>query len=460
MMIKDKNILILGLGISGVSSAKALKKLGANIIICDSKTEEKLSDYISQLNNIEINFKLGVNKIDLDRIDFIVKSPGVPLEVPILKDAIEKNIEVVTDIELAYRICNNKFIALTGTNGKTTTTTLVGEILKASGRIVHVTGNIGVGILWEVVNSAEDDIFVIETSSFQLESTQFFKPDISVIINITPDHVSWHKGFDNYVNAKKKIFRNQDLSDYTILNYDDEILNNLEDEISSKIIYFSQKQKLDYGVYVDGEEIIINNGKEKIALMKHKDIKIPGRHNLENSLASIAVSWIMGIDLNTLAETLRGFEGVEHRLEYVDTINSVKFYNDSKGTNPDSSIQALETIEAPIILIAGGYDKGSDYTDFIKSFNGKVTSLILLGETKKKFKNCAISLGFNNIYIVESMKEAVDKSFEISKINDTVLLSPASASWDMYNSFEERGKDFKKCVNCLRGLNNGQKGVK
>lgn len=448
--LKGKRVLILGLAISGVSTAKALEKLGANVIISDSKQKEELKDYIEQLENINVEYLLGTNDVDLSEIDLVVKSPGIPLTVPILEKARELNIEVVTDIELAYRISKNKFIAITGTNGKTTTTTLTGEVVKNAGLTCHVTGNIGVGILWEVVNSKKDDIFVIEASSFQLDSTKEFKPKISAIINITPDHLNWHKTFDKYAYAKKKIYVNQDHDDYTILNYDDPILRQASKEVNSNLVFISVNHQLDKGIYVENENIVINDGKEVITVMPTKEVRIPGKHNLENALVSLAIGWIMEIDLETIKDTLRSFEGVEHRLEYVDNINGISFYNDSKGTNPDASIKAIEAVNSPLIVIAGGMDKGSDFEDFIKRFNNKVKALILLGETANKIKETAISLGFNNIYIVETMKDAVTKGYQIGNRGDNVLLSPACASWDMYKSYEERGRDFKSAVFGLR----------
>lgn len=450
MELKGKNVLILGLAVSGVSTAKALNKLGSKITVTDMKTEEELKEQLLELKDIDICFVLGSNNVDLSEIDLIIKSPGIPLDIPIIKSALDNNIEVVTDIELAYRISKNKFIAITGTNGKTTTTALTGNMMNKAGLKNHVTGNIGVGILWETVNADEKDIFVIEASSFQLESTKYFKPNISVITNITPDHLNWHKTFDNYVEAKKKVLKNQGEDDYTILNYDDLLLREMGKDIKSNLIYFSANNKLEKGVYVDDYQIIINDGKKITKVMDSRDIRIPGKHNLSNALAAVSIGWATGIETEVIASSLREFEGVEHRIEFVDNISGVKFYNDSKGTNPDSSIKAIEAINKPIILIAGGMDKGSDFGEFIDSFNDKVKALVLLGETKEKIKDAAISKEFNNIYIVSSIEEAVNKSFELAVPNDNVLLSPACASWDMFKSYEERGRIFKQAVKNLR----------
>jgi len=455
MNIKDKRVLILGLGISGVSTAKALTKLGAKVTISDINPEEELKDRIDEIKDMNLNLYLGTNDVPLDDIDLIVKSPGIPLTIDIIKEANKRNIEVITDIELAYRICPERnFIAITGTNGKTTTTTLIGELFEGAGIKTHVSGNIGVGIMWDLVNSNDEDVFVIETSSFQLESTKHFKPKVSVIINVTPDHLNWHKTYENYINAKKKVFINQTKNEYTVLNYDDQLLRKIGEEVNSNLIWFSVDNKLSKGAYIDDGYVVINDGEKIHRILKTDEIKILGKHNLENVLASVSVGWIMGLDMHIMANVIKNFKGVEHRIEYVDTIKGVKFYNDSKGTNPDASIKAVLAVSPPIILIAGGKDKGSEFDEFIESFGDRVKSLVLLGETKEKIKATAIKYGFNNIHMVKNMKEAVYKSFELSQPGDSILLSPACASWDMYSNYEVRGRDFKDSVKSLKEAKN------
>ncbi|NLV76265.1 MAG: UDP-N-acetylmuramoyl-L-alanine--D-glutamate ligase [Tissierellia bacterium] len=451
MDLKDKNVLVLGLGISGVSTVKALDKLGVNMVISDTKSQEELKDYIDEIKDIDVKYVLGTNKVLLEDIDLIVKSPGVPLDLQIIKEAKTKDIEVITDLELAYRINPNRnIIAITGTNGKTTTATLTGEYFKKAGYNTYVMGNIGVGVLWNMINSRDDDIFVIEASSFQLENTYEFKPKISLILNITPDHLNWHKTFKNYVNAKKKIFKNQGKDEYTVLNYDDPLLRDMKDEIKSNLIWFSVDKELSKGIYIEDGYIVIDDGNEIKKVVKTEEIKILGKHNLENALASVAVGWIMGLDIDIIRDVLKTFPGVEHRIEYVDTIDGVKFYNDSKGTNSDASIKAIEAVSSPIILIAGGMDKGTEFDDFILSFNGKVKALVLLGETKEKIKETAYKYGFEKVYLVKDMEEAVRKSFQLANRGDNILLSPACASWDMYHSFEARGEHFKGIVSSLK----------
>lgn len=447
MNIKNKKVLVLGMGITGISTIKALFKLGAKIVVSDTKSEEDIKDILDNVNYIPIEKHLSTDDFDLEGIDLVIKSPGIPPYANLVKKAIEKDIEVITDIELAYRVSNNKnIIAITGTNGKTTSTILIGEILKKAEKQTHVVGNIGTGIMDKILESDLNDVFVAELSSFQLEHTASFKPKIGLITNITPDHLDWHGNFESYKYAKFKIFKNQDYNDYLILNYDDMILRELKNKVKSKIIYFSVKEKLDEGIFIDGDDIKICLNNDSFHLMKWRDLKIIGNHNLENALGCIGIAIAMNIDRKIIKEVLESFHGVEHRLEFVATKNGLTFYNDSKGTNPDASIKAIEAVKEPIILIAGGYDKGSNFEEFINSFNGKVKALILLGQTHEKIRNAALSKNFNTIYVVSNMKEAVETSFKLGTEGDNVLLSPACASWGMYNNYEERGKDFKNQV--------------
>ncbi len=447
MDLSNSRVLVLGLGITGLSTVKALHKLNAQIIVSDSKKEEELEDFFQKIDGIFVEKYLNTIDIPLEDIDLIIKSPGIMPTNPIILNARNRNIEVITDIELAYRISpTDNIIAITGTNGKTTTTALVGEIFKKAKYKTYLAGNIGVGILADMINAEKEDVFVVEASSFQLEDTIHFKPRVSLITNITPDHLDWHSTLDNYIGAKKKVFKNQGKNDYTVLNFEDTFLRQFEEEIDSKLIWFSANSVLDKGVFVEGDYIVIKDENINERVIPTGELKILGKHNLENALASVAIACAMGVDLSSIREVLKEFPGVEHRIEYVKEIRGIAFYNDSKGTNPDSTIKAIEALNGPIILIAGGYDKGSDFDDLIKSFNGKVKDLILMGETKEKIKETALKLNFINVHLVDNMKEAVNLAYKLGKEKDNVLLSPACASWDMYNSFEERGKDFKNAV--------------
>ncbi len=444
--MKNKRVLVVGLGMTGVASIKALNELGATIYAYDAQSKEKMSKALDELKGIDVMYYFDSLDFDTSNIDYAIKSPGIKFETPVMQKLINSNIKIIGDLEAGFLTTNNKFVAITGTNGKTTTTTLIGEIIKNSNKKCIVTGNIGSGAFYDSYISEKDEILVVEASSFQLESTYTFKPFVSIITNLTPDHLDWHKTEDNYYRAKFKIAVNQDNNDYCILNFEDDTIKNYLDLLHTNILYFSSEHILENGIYVENNNIVYNYNGEKSIVMNVDDIFIVGKHNLENVLASCAAAKLLGIENDTIMETVKGFKGVEHRLEYVNTYRGVKFYNDSKGTNPDASIKAVKGVKKPIILIAGGYDKDSEYDEFINAFDDKVKALILLGQTKEKIKECALKYGFKNIYMVENMNEAVNLSYDISEEGDTVLLSPACASWGMYPNYEVRGKDFKERV--------------
>ncbi len=450
MKLKGKKVLVTGLGISGIAAIKALDILGADIAVTDMKKEEELGEALKEIENIEVEKILGSNDVDLDSIDMILKSPGMPPNLNIFKEAREKGIEILTDIELAYRISDARFVCITGTNGKTTSTMLTGEVFSRAYEKVYVTGNVGVGILSKAKELLDDEsIFIIETSSFQLEDTKEFSPAVSLITNITPDHLDWHGSYENYIAAKAKIFRNQTENEFTVFNHEDKVLRELSSEVKSELLYFSDTEKVK-GVYVSDGKIIWNTGDSEETVMKTEEINIPGRHNLQNIIGVIAVSKAFGIDSETIREAVMNFSGVEHRLEFVEEIDGVKYYNDSKGTNVDSTIKAIEGLEKPINLIAGGKDKGGEFDELIEAFDGKIEEMILLGETAQKIEDTARKHGFTNIVRVKDMKEAVKEASEKAKPGYTVLLSPACASWDMYKSYEVRGEDFKNNVKSLK----------
>lgn len=446
MELKNKNILLVGLAKTGTSTVKKLSELGAKIIVNDIKSELDLEDIIAELNGYDVEYILGKHIEDVNSIDLAIVSPGVPLDLEFIKNLKENKIEVIGEVELSYRLSNGIFIGITGTNGKTTTTTLVGEIFKSAKKDTYVVGNIGNPVIDTIDKSNKESVLVTELSSFQLESTKYFKPRVCAILNITPDHLNRHKTMENYINAKSKIFEKQDEKDFTILNYDCPNTKKLSSKCSGRVVFFSRKEILQEGVFVDGENIVIKLKNINTILMNKNEISIPGNHNLENALAAIAIAVVSDLDLNIVKNILKTFGGVEHRLEFVREINDIKFVNDSKGTNPDASIKAIEAYDSPIVLIAGGMDKKSDFTEFIKSFDGKVKELVLLGETADIIEKTAKKEGFNKCCKVKTMKDAVKKSYDLAKSGYIVLLSPACASWDMYESYEVRGADFKNEV--------------
>ena len=378
-------------------------------------------------------------------------SPGVPLDLPFILKLKKENIEIIGEVELAYRLSNNPiFVGITGTNGKTTTTSLVGEIFKADKKDTYIVGNIGNPVIDTVETTDENSYLITELSSFQLESIVDFKPKVASILNFSPDHLNRHHTMENYVEAKANIFKNQDENDFAILNYDDEQVRALSSKCKGNIIFFSRKEKLEKGVYLDENNNIVIDIDEKIVLLNKKELSLPGAHNLENCMAAIAMSYVCNVDLETLKHVLRTFKAVEHRLEYVRTLNDIKFVNDSKGTNPDSTIKAITSYENPVILIAGGYNKESDFNELLEIGKENVKALVLMGETADIIEQCAKEKNYKTIIRVNNMREAVEASYNLAEGGDVVLLSPACASWDMYKSFEARGCDFKDNVNNLK----------
>jgi UDP-N-acetylmuramoylalanine--D-glutamate ligase len=452
MCIENKKILVIGLGVSGVACVKGLNELKAQIFVYDESPEEKLSERLKELEGIKAEYHFALDDFSVEDIDLAIKSPGIKYEMPLIQELISKNVKVISDIEAAYMINKAMIVSITGTNGKTTTTTLIGEIVKESGRKYKLTGNIGYGMFYDALKAEKDEILVAETSSFQLAGTYKFKPHISVLTNITPDHLDFHHTYENYVEAKFNNVKNQDKDDFAILNYEDETIRNYSKNIRAKILFFSADRILDNGIFVDNGEIIYKDKDNTVFIVKVDDIFIPGKHNIENALAAVGACIAIGIKSEIIAHVLKAFKGVEHRLEFSGEYKKVKFYNDSKGTNPDASIKAVQGIDKPIILIAGGYDKKSQYDEFIKSFDNKVKALVLLGETADAIEKCSGKYGFNNIYRVSTMDEAVKKCFELSCEGDNVVLSPACASWGMYPNYEVRGRDFKERVKYYGGF--------
>jgi UDP-N-acetylmuramoylalanine--D-glutamate ligase len=449
MDLKNKNVLLVGLAKTGVSTIKKLDSLGANIIVNDIKSKDKLEDIIREIDKLErVEYILEHHPEDISNIDLTIVSPGVPLDLPFIEKLKDSNIKIIGEVELAYKLSKNPtFVGITGTNGKTTTTSLVGEIFKKANKDTYVVGNIGNPVIDTVDFTDENSYLITELSSFQLESIEDFKPKVSTIINITEDHLNRHHTMENYINAKARILKNQDENDFCILNYDDSIVRQLGENSNAKVLFFSRKEKIKQGVYLDEENnIIIEIDGEKIILLNKNELSLPGNHNLENAMAAILMSYVLNIDTDVIKDTLMTFKGVEHRLEFVTNKDGIMFVNDSKGTNPDSTIKAITSYERPIILIAGGMDKQSDFNEMIKYATKNVKALVLLGETADKIKLSAENQGITNIVKVNDMKEAVRKAYALAESGDVVLLSPACASWDMYPNFEARGLDFKENI--------------
>ncbi len=452
MELKNKKVLLVGLAKTGVSTIKYLDKLGAKTIVNDIKNKSQLEDILNELKNIKnVEYILGYHPENVDDIDMAVVSPGVPLDLPFICKLKKNNIKIIGEVELAYRLSKNNpiFIGITGTNGKTTTTSIVGEIFKKSNKDTYIVGNIGNPVIDTVDTTTKESILVTELSSFQLESIDEFRPKVSAFLNVTEDHMNRHHTMENYIAAKARVFENQKEDDFTILNYDDLQVRDLAKNCNSKVIFFSRKEKLNKGIYLDENNNIIIDINEKIVLLNASELSLPGDHNLENCMASIGITYVSNIDLEIIKDVLKTFKAVEHRQEFVRELNDIMFVNDSKGTNPDSTIKAVKSYNKDIILIAGGKDKGSSFDELLEIAKENVVALVLLGETAPIIEEAAKEKGFDKIYIVNNMKEAVETSYKIAKKGDVVLLSPACASWDMYSNFEVRGKDFKDNVNNL-----------
>ena len=435
-MIENKNILIMGFGVTGKTALKFLKEFPCKIYVYDSNQDlHKLK--------VEEDFIIFKEE-DLDDIDLIVKSPGIYPFHELLEKAREKNIEIISDIELSYRnLKTNNVIAVTGTNGKTTTTTILGDILKRVAK-TYVVGNIGRGILEITKEASDNDYVVIEASSFQLEDTIDFKPHIGVLTYVTSDHLDWHKTRQNYVDAKFKIFKNQDENDFAILNYEDKDLAE-EYKLQAEKYYFSMEKIEDKGAYLHDGKIYFNNGEKTEEVLDIKDIKIPGNHNIRNFMAAIIACRLLNVDLDLIKKSIISFTGVEHRIEFVREVGGVKYYNDSKGTNPDSTEVAVAAMDGDVVLIAGGYDKGADFDNLIEKSKDKIKTAILFGETAEKISKSCKKYRVE-FYITEDLKKAVELARKLSSSGDDVLLSPACASWDMYKSYEIRGQHFKDLV--------------
>lgn len=452
MRVTDKNILVVGFARSGLAAANFLLKRGARVAITDIRTEESLKAQISQLVG-PVQLSLGGHRPeDFLKADLIVLSPGVALSRPELQAASEHNIPIFSEVELAYRFLDGTIIGVTGSNGKTTTTTLIGELLKNSRRQNVVAGNIGSPLVqWaetQAGGSQEPTTFVVELSSFQLETIAKFRCHIAALLNVTPDHQDRYREFDDYIRAKERIFLNQTPEDHAVLNADNPHTLGMAERCQSSVLLFSRKRPLERGIFVQDGAIRIRCKGQKHNLMPVQDIRLRGNHNLENVLAAAGVGAVAGLDPRIMARTFENFGGVEHRLELVEELNSVSFYNDSKATNIDSASRALQAFSEPLVVIMGGLDKGADFATLRPLMAGKVKLLILLGSASDKISK-ALS-GTVETTAVSDMMEAVERAYHAAVPGDAVLLSPGCASFDMFEDFEHRGRVFKQAVHALK----------
>lgn len=451
--MKKQKVLVFGSGISGIGASRLLEETGAEVVLYDGNTAldtEQLRQQIGQESKVQI--VLGELSEELmDSLEMVVMSPGVPTDLPVVEQMRKKGILISGEIELAYTHARGDVLAITGTNGKTTTTALLGEIMRAYRDSVYVVGNIGNPFTTVALDMKDESVAVAEISSFQLETIHTFHPKVSAILNITPDHLNRHHTMEAYIQAKEDISRNQTKEDTIVLNYEDEVLRSFGENCNASVCYFSSRRTLEKGIYLENENIIYKNDKyeEPLVICKTSELALLGLHNYENVMAAVAMAMAYGVPMSVIQPVILGFQGVEHRIEFVAEKNHVRYYNDSKGTNPDAAIKGIQAMNRPTVLIGGGYDKESSYDEWIESFDGKVKKLVLIGATKEKIAEAARVHGFYEIAFADTFEEAFDICVQTAKEGDAVLLSPACASWGMFKNYEERGEKFKELVYSL-----------
>lgn len=450
MGFEGKKVLVCGMARSGVAAAQCLYECGARVTISDGKTAEQLAQALEPLQEMDIRRCLGDAAIpeDLKQFDLVVTSPGIPLTAPILRAAKEAGVPVIGELELGAQVSRAPLYAVTGTNGKTTTTTLIGEIFKNAGKTTYVVGNIGYPITACALKAEERDAMVAEVSSFQLETITTFHPHIAVMCNITEDHLNRHGTMEEYIRVKERIFENMGPEDYAVLNLDDPIVRGMAARMRCRAAFFSRRQEVELGTYVEGGEMIfVADGKKK-KVLPVEEIYIPGDHNLENALAAAALTLLAGVPVPVVRHTLKTFRGVEHRIETVRTVSGVTYINDSKGTNVDASIRAVRAMKTGTVLLAGGYDKHTDFIPFAQEIlQSKVHTVVVMGDTAQQIEAALKQVGFEAILHASSFEEAVQLARSCAKEGENVLLSPACASFDMFKDYEERGRIFKEIVN-------------
>ncbi len=453
-MFMDQRCLVVGSGISGIAATELLERMGARVLLYDSNEKlmaEEVKKKLPPDSKAECVTGALPEKLE-EKVDQVILSPGVPTDLPWVNALREAGIPILGEIELGFLVEKGQVIAITGTNGKTTTTTLVGEIMKAhlGSEKVFVVGNIGNPYTLEASKTAPDTVTVGEISSFQLETIHTFRPKVSAILNITPDHLNRHHTMEAYVAAKQDIARNQTKEDVCVLNDNDPYTEEFAARCGARVVLFSSQRELSEGYFLLGDKICkAEGGCVEELLDIHKDMNLVGMCNVENVMAAIAIAEGMGVPRETILRVIAAFHAVEHRIEFVATKNGVDYYNDSKGTNPDAAIQGIRAMSKPTVLIGGGYDKQSEYDEWIESFGGKVKWLVLIGQTREKIAACARAHGFEKIKFADTFEECLKLCTSLAEKGDAVLLSPACASWGMFPNYEVRGKIFKEYVNGL-----------
>ena len=448
MELAGKNVLVFGAAVSGISAAETLLAAGARVTLADGKELEKLKQ-TDGLTGLTGRATLALGRQDealLDTMHLLILSPGISIHHALPQAALRRKIPVWGEVELAGRLCQAPIVAVTGTNGKTTTTTLLGEMMKTRYDEVVIGGNIGVGLAQAVGRVGADGYVVAEISSFQLEAAGTFHPHIAVMLNLTPDHLDRHGSLDGYATVKEQIFANQTAQDYLVLNHDDVRVRDMAQRCRSRAFFFSRQIELETGAFVSAGAICLRWQGKTETVCRIDEMKLFGGHNVENALAACSAAYLAGVAPSQMAKLLREFSGVEHRIEPVATLEGVRWFNDSKATNPESSIKALEAFLGQVILIAGGRDKNTDLAEFMNLVKQKVDQLILIGEAAARFAAAAQAAGVKNIVQAGSLAEAVETAHQLARSPQVVLLSPACASYDMFDNYEQRGRIFKQLV--------------
>ncbi|MBD5492475.1 MAG: UDP-N-acetylmuramoyl-L-alanine--D-glutamate ligase [Lachnospiraceae bacterium] len=448
MDLKEKRVLVVGSGISGIGAVEALHHAGARALLFDENEKLNIEDVRAKLRpGIEADIVIGaLPEKEKASVELVVLSPGVPTDTALVEEFRKRGIKIWGEIELAYELGKGTVIAITGTNGKTTTTTLVGEIMAAHCKDVDVVGNIGNPYTLTALDATEETVTVAEISSFQLETIERFKPQVSAILNITPDHLNRHHTMENYAAAKEAVCKNQTQAEVCVLNYENSYTRAFGERCPARVVWFSSERRLEEGFYLEGEEIFQAKNGVSERLMNIHDMKLVGICNVENVMAAMAITLSCGVPMEEILSVIRAFHPVEHRIEFVATKRGVDYYNDSKGTNPDAAIQGIRAMDRPTVLIGGGYDKQSEYDEWIEAFDGKVKCLVLIGQTRERIAECARKHGMQDIVLADTFEEAFAVCVEKAKPGDAVLLSPACASWGMFPNYEVRGQRFKEMV--------------
>ena len=454
-MVKGKKVLVLGMARSGIAAAKLLLLRGAEVYVCDAKAEEAFDGALDDLKAAGAKLCLNEQHPEdlVEGMDAMVISPGIPVEHPAVVRAKALGVDVMGEVEYAYREATGLLLAITGTNGKTTTTTLLGEIFKNAGRRTFVVGNIGTPYSGAVPEMKPGDVTVCEISSFMMETSRDFHPSVCAVLNISEDHLNRHGTMEKYIALKERIFENCAGDDCVVLNWDDPVTRDMANRVHCKVSWFSSHNPVPCGAFVQDGMIVYGSAQDSKPVCPVAEVYIPGEHNLKNALAATAMAMAVGIPAPVIRHTLKTFKGVEHRIEFVRELDGVRFINDSKGTNVDSTIQAVRAMNRPTVLILGGYDKHTDFTPLCEEIlKCPISRIVLIGETAKQCEQTLEKVGYHAwVHAGYEFKKAVEKAFELANPGGNVLLSPSCASFDMFKDYEERGRIFKDIVNAMEG---------